>query len=465
LSELRAGLQGERHGDAAASAALRDMFGGGVHEMRKAGQEKTSFVDAPEGEEMTKEALQHIFGFTIEQIEKDLVLLSEKDYILATAQARHPGEVIVLNREAPTSEREMLLKAKKEARVNKLRAAAKNDMRLAERSNEALATINKKLQVLDQAEENPTAGMKQYDSKTLEVFDPNNLDKSRASKSEEMKKLLERGIMMYRRDIALHVFDIFLMAILGFVLGTMFPEGWEVSAERPQIWSILIPLSMGIGLVTGNAHLRAFGKDRIVFWRESASGLTTSSFFIAQNLVYLLDILLKSAFWVFMLIVFTRPRQSFLIFWNAQVAAMWAVSGFTYVISTNIEPTKAFLAMVTFMLIFAGVFGGVQPNFIELYWDGEYGTSFADLSKASVTSFFGDLSYARWYNENVVVNELLTYESHIATNGGFDEKMNLWPIQDGADRALPIRAMFGLGVFTRIIAFFSLEFRFRDKRV
>jgi len=66
-----------------------------------------------------------------------------------------------------------------------------------------------------------------------------------------------------------------------------------------------------LGVLATVASLRVFGKSRVVFWRESAAGISVFSRYLATLLVDLIDITLRPFFFVLVYRSFIYPSITF----------------------------------------------------------------------------------------------------------------------------------------------------------
>ena len=79
-----------------------------------------------------------------------------------------------------------------------------------------------------------------------------------------------------------------------------------MSAAQNAVLSMLT-----LGVLATVASLRVFGKSRVVFWRESAAGISVFSRYLATVLVDLIDITLRPFFFVLVYRSFIYPSITF----------------------------------------------------------------------------------------------------------------------------------------------------------
>ncbi|CAJ1329185.1 unnamed protein product [Effrenium voratum] len=183
--------------------------------------------------------------------------------------------------------------------------------------------------------------------------------------------------------------------------------------------SVLCPIKINIshvaiGELTGVAVLAIFGSDRPVFWRESASGIGVTAFFLARVTVYAFDVLLWTyAFTAAWALTSSAPCP----FWLWLIAfRMTAVSaaGIGVLMSTLVPKQSSTLATSVVILIAGGAVS--EPQVV------------ADARGfTSALAFLSPFTWAAGEN----------YLAVIASMGG-EEMVNYFaiPMMDGYKRVL-----------------------------
>jgi len=206
------------------------------------------------------------------------------------------------------------------------------------------------------------------------------------------------GLFMTRQAIQhfhsanLIMTDCLLVLVTGMVLGRLYND-----VELGNLAATSLVYALGLGMTIGLSSLRVFGSERVVYWRECASGsgmnLNPLAYFIGKNLVdlpriMLLVLLLSMAFYPQ-----ANPLTDFGTFYEISVGAAFAVSGWSYFLSITFDGKAAQLYIVVALLIFF-MTAGVTPKLTTLVGKPTYGVSY--------------LSYARWLCEDFFVGH--TYE-------------------------------------------------------
>eukprot|EP01048_Picozoa_sp_COSAG05_P020767 COSAG05_NODE_3626_length_1949_cov_1.225946_1_plen_131_part_10 len=110
---------------------------------------------------------------------------------------------------------------------------------------------------------------------------------------------------------------------------------------------------MAIGLCTIISSTRCFGNERVVFWRESSSGLNKLAYFLGKNISEGPRLLTLPAFYLIIFQAFTSVTSGFggLSEYVILLASVWAVSGLGYCVSLTVAPANSQLAGVLCVLM------------------------------------------------------------------------------------------------------------------
>jgi hypothetical protein len=84
------------------------------------------------------------------------------------------------------------------------------------------------------------------------------------------------------RSVNGEVSDIVMLMFTGMLIGALFPSN---DVELFQRVSFLVVMAVGITVTMQS--LRLFGRERVVFWRESSAGINRLSYFIGKSIAAL----------------------------------------------------------------------------------------------------------------------------------------------------------------------------------
>jgi hypothetical protein len=148
------------------------------------------------------------------------------------------------------------------------------------------------------------------------------------------------------------------MTVAAFVFGLQCKG--KLAASSP-LAPLKINLShVALGLMTSISSLGIFGRDRPVFWRESASGVRVMAFFLARVTISLFDILIWcyvfSAVWY----LSARPGSDFWMWLRAFRLTAVSSAGWGVLISTLVPQHSSTLAVAVAILLMGGAISEPQ---------------------------------------------------------------------------------------------------------
>ncbi|KAK3675527.1 hypothetical protein LTR78_004610 [Recurvomyces mirabilis] len=212
-------------------------------------------------------------------------------------------------------------------------------------------------------------------------------------------------------------------------------------ASTPQIGLLG---GMAIGLAASAPGFWVFGEEKLMYYRETASGHSRSAYYVGKLFSTLLRIGLSSLHFTVFLGVLATPLISFQDMYAANLAYFWCIYGLASVVSMVVKREDGPLLSVLASLVI-GVLGGVAPPLSKVkQWHMEW---------------FWRLSPGVWFTEVYVTQNwspmAYLYETELAAKGiGFTLG------QFGTD----IGILFLIGGIYRIIAYFALIAVHRDKQ-
>jgi hypothetical protein len=230
--------------------------------------------------------------------------------------------------------------------------------------------------------------------------------------------------------------ELILVLIAGFAVGNIFGNNW--SLERfPTIANLS---NLGIGLTSICSSLRILYKDRLVFWRESQSGVSITSFFFAKLLAQLYQVFLLPFIYAVIVHEMIVPDIPFLYFYGIMVLIAWDGSGLGLFLSVAVEQS-AMLASIILSLILGGFLGGNFPALNTL---------------TGVLKFVSNLSFNRWATEAMMVLEFRGLPPQINSD-------TLFLTGYAKDKfALDLISLFLIGLVLRISTLLALRFKRRN---
>lgn len=141
---------------------------------------------------------------------------------------------------------------------------------------------------------------------------------------------------------------------------------------------------MAIGLAASAPGFWVFGEEKLMYWRETASGHSRSAYYVGKLLSTLLRIGLSSLHFTVFLGVLATPLMPFERMYVANLCYFWCIYGLAGVVSMFVKREDGPLLAVLASLII-GVMGGVAPPLskvktwhIEWLWRASPGVWFTE---------------------------------------------------------------------------------------
>jgi uncharacterized membrane protein YeiH len=258
----------------------------------------------------------------------------------------------------------------------------------------------------------------------------------------------ERSIKQQLINITSLLFENGLAVLAGLIIGYAADGAYRgqwiapYTLVSPAPFETLLPqrgmyINFAIGLAAASAGVRTFGEEKIIYWREAASGHNRLSYYIGVSLAALPRIFLASLHFSALYMVISQPYTAFgeLL---AVIGLVWfCVYGMSAALSMLVPREDAPLIAVVATLV-AGVLCGYAN---------------------SIPVGLQYLSYARWANEALYFKESLPF-AHVMqvkfSASIFDYNLD-WFAQD-------LIIVLAMGIFFRIAAFLFMVLRHRDKQ-
>ena len=132
-----------------------------------------------------------------------------------------------------------------------------------------------------------------------------------------------------------------------------------------------IPTSAQSGLIlfaiiSSASFLYVFGNERLVFTRESQSGFSITAYWIAKNMVNLIDIVVVTIFFYTFYYISTEPTYYYFDGFSVYLLLAWFTSAVSHFFSVTLSPASALLLAVLVPAIWISMFGGIKPAFPDM---------------------------------------------------------------------------------------------------
>ncbi|XP_010462231.1 PREDICTED: ABC transporter G family member 24 [Camelina sativa] len=246
----------------------------------------------------------------------------------------------------------------------------------------------------------------------------------------QYKYFLGRVAKQQMREAKLQATDYLILLLAGACLGLLTKKSADESFGYLGYTYTIIAVS----LLCKIAALRSFSLDKLHYWRESASGMSSSACFLAKDTIDFFNVLVKPLVYLSMFYFFTNPRSTFLDNYIILACLVYCVTGIAYALAIFLQPSSAQLFSVLLPVVLTLV--SSRPK---------------DDSKA--IRIMADLSYPKWALQAfVIVNAQRYYGVWMITRCGM-----LWKYgYDINEWNLCIMILLLVGVATRGIAFVGM---------
>ncbi|KAG7595104.1 ABC-2 type transporter [Arabidopsis thaliana x Arabidopsis arenosa] len=244
----------------------------------------------------------------------------------------------------------------------------------------------------------------------------------------QYKYFLGRIAKQRMREAQLQATDYLILLLAGACLGSLIKASDESFGAPGYTYTII-----AVSLLCKIAALRSFSLDKLHYWRESASGMSSSACFLAKDTIDVFNILVKPLVYLSMFYFFTNPRSTFFDNYIVLVCLVYCVTGIAYALAIFLQPSTAQLFSVLLPVVLTLV--ATQPK------------------NSEVIKIIADLSYPKWALEAFVIGNAQRYygvwmitRCGSLMKSGYD--INEWN--------LCIMILLLIGVATRGIAFVGM---------
>ncbi|XP_052184356.1 ABC transporter G family member 28-like isoform X2 [Diospyros lotus] len=186
------------------------------------------------------------------------------------------------------------------------------------------------------------------------------------------------------REARMQAVDFLILLIAGICLGTLAKVSDETFGALGYTYTVI-----AVSLLSKIAALRAFSLDKVYYWRESASGISSLAYFMAKDTIDHFNTLIKPLVYLSMFYFFNNPRSSFLDNYIVLVCLVYCVTGVAYAFAIYLEPGPAQLWSV------------IVPVVLTLIANQNY--------QGGILKTIENLCYTKWALEAFVVANAQMY--------------------------------------------------------
>lgn len=128
-----------------------------------------------------------------------------------------------------------------------------------------------------------------------------------------------------------------------------------------------IPVSTQSGLIlfaiiSAASFLYVFGDERLVFTRESQTGFSISAYWLAKNVVNVIDMVVITVFFYTFYFIISQPDYRFVEGLSVYLLLAWYTSSVSHFFSVTLSNASALLLAVLVPAIEISLFSGIKPQ-------------------------------------------------------------------------------------------------------
>nr|QIT08317.1 putative ABC transporter G family member 24-like protein [Siraitia grosvenorii] len=187
------------------------------------------------------------------------------------------------------------------------------------------------------------------------------------------------------RDAKLQVIDYLILLLAGACLGSISNVNDQSFGASGYAFTII-----AVSLLGKIAALRTFSLDKLEYWRESSSGMSSLAYFLAKDTVDHFNTAIKPLVYLSMFYSFTNPRSSFTDHYTVLLCLLYCVTGIAYALAILFQPGAAQL------------WSAILPVVLTLF-----------VTRTQTSSFLKTLSnlcYPKWALEAFVIANAERYD-------------------------------------------------------
>ncbi|CAK9320086.1 unnamed protein product [Citrullus colocynthis] len=180
------------------------------------------------------------------------------------------------------------------------------------------------------------------------------------------------------REARIQLADYLMLLLAGACLGTLAKVNDETFGSLGYTFTVI-----AISLLCKIAALRSFSLDKLQYWRESASGISSLAHFLSKDTLDLFNTIIKPLVYLSMFYFFNNPRSSFTDNYVVLVCLVYCVTGMAYALAIYLQPAPAQLWSVLLPVVL---------------------TLIANQDKDSpIVKYLGKFCYPKWALEGFVI--------------------------------------------------------------
>ncbi|KAI5322374.1 hypothetical protein L3X38_031446 [Prunus dulcis] len=200
---------------------------------------------------------------------------------------------------------------------------------------------------------------------------------------QQYRYFLGRGGKQRLREARTQAVDFLILLIAGVCLGTLAKVSDETFGAIGYTYTVI-----AVSLLCKIAALRTFGLDKLHYWRESSSGMSSLAYFLSRDTIDLFNTIIKPLVYLSMFYFFNNPRSSVIDNFIVLLCLVYCVTGIAYALAIYLAPGPAQLWSVLLPVVL---------------------TLIANYNENKFVSRIADLCYTKWALEAFVIANAKRY--------------------------------------------------------
>ncbi|XP_010935863.2 ABC transporter G family member 28 isoform X2 [Elaeis guineensis] len=153
---------------------------------------------------------------------------------------------------------------------------------------------------------------------------------------QQYKYYLGRVGKQRLREARIQGVDFLILGLAGVCLGTLAKLSDETFGSLGYTYTVI-----AVSLLCKIGALRSFSLERLQYWRERASGMSSLAYFLARDTIDHFNTIIKPIVYLSMFYFFNNPRSSILDNYVILVALVYCVTGIGYTFAIFFQPGTA----------------------------------------------------------------------------------------------------------------------------
>ncbi|KAL6133419.1 hypothetical protein ACLB2K_065654 [Fragaria x ananassa] len=143
------------------------------------------------------------------------------------------------------------------------------------------------------------------------------------------------------RDAQMLAADYLILLLAGAILGIFSKMNDETFGFNGYLYTVI-----AVSLLCKISALRTFSLDKLHYWRESASGISSLAHFLSKDTLDHFNTLIKPLVYLSTFYFFSNPRSSFQDNYIILLCLVYCVTGIAYALAIYLDPSPAQLTSV-----------------------------------------------------------------------------------------------------------------------